>query len=79
MYMLNRMYSRCASGPSDGEDASCRDDLYVSELFSVRIICALGNDNREVKLEGKFILVGFLDCVCKKYNFEMEDWKADEF
>ena len=61
--MLNRMYSRHASRSSAGKIGISTEDPYISELFSVWIICALGKYNREVKLEVEFMLVGFLDCV----------------
>ena len=36
---------------------------YISELCSIGFICTLCNENREVKLEAEFVLVGILDCV----------------
>jgi hypothetical protein len=41
MFMLNRMYTRCASGSSDDKNAIRMNDPYLSELPSVWIIYAL--------------------------------------
>jgi hypothetical protein len=79
MFMLNRMYSRCANESSDGENTICRNDPWASELFSVWITGALWNENWEVKLEVEFMLVGFLDCAWQEYNFEIEYWDTYKF
>jgi hypothetical protein len=78
MFMLNRMYSWCASESSDDENRICRNDPWVSELFSVWIVCAFWDENREVELEVQFRLVGFLDYIWHEYNFKIEYWDTDE-